>query len=107
MGKGRKGDKTTGSPWRPLVLVGAVPVRPVPSPLARRFNQVCLTAMAEALRPEDLTPLQYAVVAYLRDEPHIDQKGLAARLAVDRTNAGLLVDQLEDRGIVQRLPNPE
>jgi DNA-binding MarR family transcriptional regulator len=63
--------------------------------------------MAEALRPEDLTPLQYAVVAYLRDEPHIDQKGLAARLAVDRTNAGLLVDQLEDRGIVQRLPNPD
>src|ERR1700687_4611715 len=94
--------------WRPLVvLVGTVPMRLVPSALARRFNHICLTAMAEVLRPEDLTPLQYAVLAYLHDEPQIDQKGLAARLAVDRTNAGLLVDQLETRHLIQRVENPD
>ena len=58
--------------------------------------------MAQALVGEDLTPLQYAAFPYLRDEPGIDQIGLAARIGIDRTNVGLLVDHLEARGLVER-----
>jgi DNA-binding MarR family transcriptional regulator len=88
------------------VLIGAVPVRPYAAPIARRFHQVCLSATAEALRAEALVPLQWGVLAELRAEPGIDQSDLAARLGVDRTNAGLLVDQLEKRGLVQRRIHP-
>ena len=87
------------------VLVGTVPIRRLASPLARRFNQICVGAMAEALG-DDVTPLQYATMAYLRDEPLIDQTSLAARLAIDRTNAGLQIDQLERRGFVKRSADP-
>jgi DNA-binding MarR family transcriptional regulator len=79
-----------------------IPVRLAPMPLARRLLQICTTAMAESLQGEDLTPLQYGVLAYVWGEPDIDQIGVAARVGVDRTNASLLVDQLEARGLLVR-----
>jgi len=42
-----------------------IPVRLAPMPLARRFLQICTTAMAESLEGEELTPLQYGVLAYV------------------------------------------
>ena len=51
---------------------------------------------------EDLTPLQYAAFPFLREDPGLDQIGLAARIGVDRTNVGLLIDYLEARGFVER-----
>ena len=89
------------------ILIGSVSVRPYAAPIARRFHQVCLSATAEALELEDLVPLQWGVLAELNAEPGIDQSGLAARLGVDRTNAGLLVDDLEKRGIVERRMHPK
>jgi DNA-binding MarR family transcriptional regulator len=81
------------------------PVRSVPLALARRFLQVCITALAEALEGEDLTPLQYGVMAYVIGEPDIDQSGLAARLGIDRNNASLVVDQLEEKRLITRRIN--
>ena len=81
------------------------PVRRVPLALARRFFQVCVAALAEALQGEDLTPLQYGVLAYVIGEPDIDQSGLAARLAIDQNNASLLAEQLEARGLISRRVN--
>jgi DNA-binding MarR family transcriptional regulator len=81
------------------------PVRRVPLALARRFFQVCITALAEALEGEDLTPLQYGVMAYVIGEPDIDQSGLAARLGIDRNNASLVADQLEKKGLLTRRVN--
>jgi DNA-binding MarR family transcriptional regulator len=58
--------------------------------------------MAECLAEVDMTPLQYAAFPFLRDEPGLDQAGLAERIGIDRTNAGLLVDHLEELGFVER-----
>jgi len=60
-------------------------VRRAPFPLARRFLQICTTAVAEPLAREDLMPLDMGVLAYLNrrnGEPDIDQNGLAARLGI-------------------------
>jgi DNA-binding MarR family transcriptional regulator len=73
--------------------------------LARRFFQICTTATAEALAGKDLTPLQYAVLAYLIGEPDIDQSGLAARLGIDRNTTSVLVDELEKKGLLARRVN--
>lgn len=85
----------------------AIPVQPTPSALARRFHQICLTVVSAALSDEGLTPLQYAVMAYLYVSPDIDQNSLAARLGVDRASTSQLVDQLEERGFVERRINDE
>jgi DNA-binding MarR family transcriptional regulator len=84
---------------------GGAPIRRVPAALARRFAQICVAVVAEALEGEDLTPLQFAVLANLGDNSDVDQNGLAVRLGVDRNTASILVEQLERRGLVDRRVN--
>jgi DNA-binding MarR family transcriptional regulator len=88
-----------------VVLKSGVPIKRIATPLARRFAQICTAALADMTAEVDLTPLQYAALTYLFDEPDIDQNGLAARLGVDRTSAGQLVDQMESNGLVERRVN--
>jgi DNA-binding MarR family transcriptional regulator len=87
---------------------GIPPVRRVATALARRFNQICVTLSADSVAEADLTPMQFAVLAYLnkRDgQPGIDQNSLAARLGVERSHVSLLVEELGKRGLVERLVN--
>lgn len=103
----RPAPRKLGTPKPPLVRFerAVPPVRRVLMALARRLFQICTTATAEVLAAEDLTPLQYAVMAYVEGEPDIDQNGLAARLGVDRNNASLLVEQLESKRLIERRVN--
>src|SRR3954470_10319464 len=83
-------------------------VRRAPFALARRFLQICTTAVAEPLAREDLMPLDMGVLACVNrqnGERDIDQNGLAARLGIDRYSASLLVERLEKKGIVERRVN--
>jgi DNA-binding MarR family transcriptional regulator len=94
--------------WRPfplLVLRDGPPVRRIPLALARRFFQICTSAGAEAVTESDLTPLEFAVMAYVNStdgEPDLDQSALAARLGVDRNSTSLLVGSLESKGLLDR-----
>jgi DNA-binding MarR family transcriptional regulator len=96
-------------PDRAVTFTRAVPpVRPNPIALSRRFFQICTSAIAEAIEGHDLTPLEYAVLAYLNKingEPNIDQNGLAARLGIDRNSTSILLEKLEVKGIVARQVN--
>jgi DNA-binding MarR family transcriptional regulator len=83
-------------------LSNGVPIRRSPAALARRFAQICLAVVAESLNQEDITPLQYAALAYLNDEPDIDQNGLAARLGIEQSHSSLLVEQLVQLAFVER-----
>ena len=88
-----------------VVLKSGVPIKRIATPLARRFFQICTAVLADMTGEADLTPLQYAALSYLSDEPDIDQNGLAARLGVDRTSTGQLVDHMERKGLVERRVN--
>jgi DNA-binding MarR family transcriptional regulator len=93
----------TGSPL--TVQLGDVPIRRVPLAIARRFFQICNTAAAESVARADLTPLEFAAMAYLNStdgEPDIDQRRLAARLGVDRNTTSLLVRSLESKGQLEQ-----
>jgi DNA-binding MarR family transcriptional regulator len=86
-------------------LAAAPTIRRVPLALARRFFQVCNSAGAEAVADDDLTPLEFAVLAYVNSldgQPDIDQSSLAARLGVDRNTTSLLVRALESRGLLDQ-----
>jgi DNA-binding MarR family transcriptional regulator len=88
-----------------LLLRDGPPVRRIPLALARRFFQICTSASAEAVAEADLTPLEFAVMAYVNStdgEPGLDQSALAARLGVDRNSTSLLVGTLESKGLVER-----
>jgi DNA-binding MarR family transcriptional regulator len=96
----------------PLVTFGReVPaVRRVPVALARRFMQICTSAAAEVTSEAELTPQEFAVLAYVNrvvGEPDIDQSDLAARLGIDHAHTSLLMDRLERRGLLERRVNGE
>ena len=91
-----------------LLLADGPPVRRIPLALARRFFQICTGASAEAVTEADLTPLEFAVMAYVNSvdgEPDLDQSALAARLGVDRNSTSLLVGSLESKGLLERRVN--
>jgi DNA-binding MarR family transcriptional regulator len=84
------------------------PVRRTPTPLARRFFQICVALSAEGVADSGVTALEYAALPYLSKQagdPGIDQIGLAARLGIDRNHTSLLIDQLEAKSLVERRVN--
>ena len=85
-------------------------VRRVPLALARRFFQICTAAAAQSIAEAELTPLEFAVMAYINKavgEPGIDQSTLAARLGIDRNSTSLLVVRLLAKGLLEARINAE
>ena len=84
------------------------PVRRFPVPLARRFYQICAAVLTEAVAEAGLSALQFAILPYVSErtgDPGLDQNGIAARIGIDRNNVSLLLDQLEQKGLVVRRLN--
>ena len=90
---------------RVVFLQSGVPVRRVPVSLSRRFNQICMARAAEVAARERLSTLQFGALTYLCEETGLDQIGLAARLGIDRSSMSTLLDVLETRGLIERLPD--
>jgi DNA-binding MarR family transcriptional regulator len=89
-------------------LATGPPIRRVPLALARRFFQICNAVGAEAVAEAELTPLEFAVIAYVNStdgEPDIDQAGLAERVGVDRNTTSLLARSLEAKGLLEQRVN--
>lgn len=74
----------------------------LPGHLARRFHQLSTALFdLEMRRSEiDLTPVQYAALVTVEDNPAIDQATLASLIAYDRTTTGGVVDRLVDKHLV-------
>lgn len=83
-----------------------IPLPRAPMPMARRFLQITSAIWAEVCAGEPMNNLEFGTVGALQREPHLDQISLAARIGVDRTNIGLIIDGLEKRGLVERSVNP-
>jgi len=110
-------DHTTSAPplpqrsenSRPLPIVrsqtGAPPLVRAASALARRFNLICTTMIAEALAGEELVQLEYGSLLYIELEPAIDQRRLAEAMGIDPSNASLIVDRLHSKGLIERRIN--
>ncbi len=73
-----------------------------PIALSRRLYQIAVARAAEVQDGHGIVPLEFAVLIHLNASPGIDQNTLSARLALDRTSTGALVQELEDKGLVTR-----
>ena len=54
-----------------------------------------------------MTPVQYAALQVVHNEPGIDQRTLARTIALDTSTTGGVVDRLEARGWLERRMSPE
>jgi DNA-binding MarR family transcriptional regulator len=73
--------------------------------LARRFHQICVARVSEALGKSGLTPLEFAVLIHLNQiigQPDLDQRSLAERLTIDRNTVSVIIEQLVKKDLVSR-----
>jgi DNA-binding MarR family transcriptional regulator len=87
------------------VAPASQPFRRIPAYLIRRLQMISNAIIAEEFEDEGMPVLEWAVLTILENHPEIDQSRLAEVVAIDKTNTGRLVDQLEAKGLVERRPN--
>jgi len=61
---------------------------------------------AQFLRPHGLTPEQFGVLATLCNRDGMSQRELADHLVKDRPNITRMLDKLQQKGLVERCPDP-
>lgn len=76
----------------------------LPGHLIRRLHQISVSAFAAETTAAgfDLTPVQFAALSMLDENPGIDQATLAGLIAYDRVTIGGVLSRLEARGLIER-----
>jgi len=72
-----------------------------PGHLIRRAHQISVSVFLETVGGA-LTPIQYAMLRALQEEPGIDQVTLARRVALDNSTAANTAARLEAKGWISR-----
>ena len=78
-----------------------------PAHLIRRAHQAAVALFMEEAASFGVTPVQFAILNALIDEPGQDQVGLAARVAFDAATSGSVIGRLEAKGWVRREPDAQ
>ncbi|MCB8837483.1 MarR family winged helix-turn-helix transcriptional regulator [Aurantimonas sp. VKM B-3413] len=75
-----------------------------PGHLARRFQQIAVAVFHRevAAAGSDLTPVQFAALEKIRDNPGLDQATIAGLIAYDRATITGVLDRLVARDLVRR-----
>jgi MarR family transcriptional regulator, temperature-dependent positive regulator of motility len=83
-------------------------IHTMPGHLIRRMNQIATGLFQDRMAAigVDLTPVQFASLATLRDRPDVDQATLAGLIAHDRATIGGVLDRLQAKGLVWRRTDP-
>ena len=76
-----------------------------PGYLIRRLQQMAVSIFLEETERFDITPVQYATLAAVNVYPGIDQLRVANAIGFDRTTISGVIDRLEAKGFLQRLPS--
>lgn len=74
----------------------------MPGHLVRRVHQAAVALYAQELKELRLTPIQYASLQAIGNQPGIDQKTLAATIGIDTSTVAGVIDRMETRGLVVR-----
>ncbi|RDV01913.1 MarR family winged helix-turn-helix transcriptional regulator [Undibacter mobilis] len=81
-------------------------IHEMPGHLIRRLHQIAVGLFSQATKSCALTPVQYAVLAVLQNNPGISQRALADLVALDRSTIGEVILRLEEKGCVAREASP-
>ena len=76
-----------------------------PGHLIRRAHQVAVAVFMEEPGEHDVTPVQFAILNALIDDPGEDQVTLAGKVAFDAATFGSVIGPLEAKGWVRREPD--
>lgn len=73
----------------------------------RRLHQISVGIFLQSVGEGGVTPVQYAALQVVSNQPGIDQRTLARHIALDTSTTGGVVDRLEARGWLERRTSPQ
>ncbi|MDB5891955.1 MAG: MarR family transcriptional regulator [Polaromonas sp.] len=77
-----------------------------PGHLIRRAQQLAVAIFMEETSQFDVTPVQFAILNALMDDPGEDQVTLSSQVAFDPATFGSVIGRLEAKGWVRREADP-
>jgi len=78
-----------------------IDLRDQPGHLIRRAHQIAVALFAQAVETR-VTPIQYAILRTLQDQPGLDQVTLAQEIALDNSTTADTATRLEAKGLIVR-----
>lgn len=75
--------------------------------LLAKAYQRAWAIMREEIEPYDLTPPQFALLAFLWQQDGLTQVELSEKGQIDRSTLGGLIDRLERNGLLERRQHPQ
>ena len=79
----------------------------LPGHYIRRLQQIAVAVFLQETQGNAITPVQYAALQTVADQPGIDQRTLAGAIAFDTSTIASVVDRLEARGLLLRSTSPD
>ncbi|MEZ5603862.1 MAG: MarR family transcriptional regulator [Burkholderiaceae bacterium] len=78
-----------------------------PGHLIRRAQQIAVAVFMEECGAFDLTPVQYAALTAIGLRPDVDATRLSQLIALDRSTTGSVLERLEAKALVVRVPSAQ
>ena len=91
----------------PRTRGNAVKLESLPGHYIRRLQQIAVALYLQETEALQLTPVQYAILQSIHNQPSIDQRTLARTIGLDTSTLAGVVDRLEARGLLRRNTTPE
>ena len=91
--------------YTPRIMPKSFDFQHAPGHLIRRAHQVAVAIFMEETGGFDVTPVQFAILNALIDDPGEDQVTLAGMVAFDAATFGSVIGRLEAKGWVRREPD--
>jgi DNA-binding MarR family transcriptional regulator len=74
----------------------------LPGHYIRRLQQIAVALFLEETEEFGITPVQFASMVTIREQPDLDQRALARAIGFDAATIGGVLDRLQRRGLVLR-----
>lgn len=84
----------------------AVALEEQPGYYIRRLQQIAVAIFLEETQAHGITPVQYAALFAVHEQPGLDQRTLASSIGFDTSTIGGVIDRLERRGLIERHASP-
>lgn len=90
----------------PTRAASAVDLADQPGHLIRRLQQIAVAVFLQEAGDSGLTPVQFAALQSVANQPEADQRTLAGLVGLDTSTVAGVVDRLEARGLLARKLSP-
>lgn len=84
----------------------AIDLETLPGHYIRRLQQIAVAVFLQETAEVGITPVQYAALQTVANQPGIDQRTLARAIGFDTSTIAGVVDRLQARGLLARKLSP-